>query len=119
MSESNEQAAVFAWATFNAARLPELALLFHVPNGGARAKVTAARLKTEGVRAGVPDIWLPCARLGYHGLVIELKAEHGRLSTAQSWWLAALRSQGYRAEVCTGWQAATAEIEAYLTWQPH
>ena len=38
MSESNEQIAVFAWATFNTARLPELALLFHVPNGGVGRK---------------------------------------------------------------------------------
>ena len=30
-------------------------------------------LKRQGVKAGVPDIMLPAARAGYHGLYIELK----------------------------------------------
>ena len=118
MSEHDDQVAVFEWAAWNTPRLPELALMFHPPNGGKRHIVTATRLKAEGEQPGVPDIWLPVARLGYHGLVIELKTERGRLSTEQKWWLDALRAQGYRAEVCTGWQAAVSEIETYLTWKP-
>ncbi len=45
-----------------------------MPNGGKRDKATAAVLKRQGVKAGVPDIMLPAARAGYHGLYIELKA---------------------------------------------
>lgn len=39
-----------------------------------RDKATAVALKRQGVKAGVPDICLPVARNGYHGLHIELKA---------------------------------------------
>mgnify|MGYP004433785991 CR=1 FL=1 len=34
---------------------------------------TAANLKRQGVKAGVPDLHLPVARGGYNGLYIELK----------------------------------------------
>src|SRR5262245_64718583 len=48
-------------------------LCFAIPNGGARDVITAGRLKAEGVRAGVPDVCLPVARAGYHGLFLEVK----------------------------------------------
>ena len=115
MSEHDEQAAVFEWAALNRVRLPELTLLFHVPNGGKRAPVTAARLKAEGVKAGVPDLWLPVARLGYHGLVIEMKCKGGRTSIEQQWWISHLTAQHYYVQVCYDWQHAVAAIETYLT----
>jgi hypothetical protein len=118
MSEQTDQEALFAWAALQTTRLPELALLFHVPNGEKRDKATAARLQRAGVKAGCPDLWLPVARLGFHGLVLELKVSGGRLSVAQRAWLAALTTQGYKAEVCYGWQDAATEIETYLTWEP-
>jgi len=116
MSERDEQVALFEWATFNTARLPELALLFHVPNGGKRDVVTASRLKAEGVKPGVPDVWLPVPRLGYHGLVIEMKCRGGRISDGQSNWITALRREGYYVEVCYDWLSAVNEIETYLSW---
>ena len=118
MSESSDQIALFEWAALMQERLPELALLSHYPSGGKRDKVTAARLKAEGVRAGIPDLWLPCARLGYHGLYIELKVPGGRVSDKQQWWIDALREQGYRVTVCWQWLDAAAELEQYLTWKP-
>ncbi len=72
--ESGQQEALFTWAAYNAGRMPELEYLHHVPNGGKRDKATAMALKRQGVKAGVPDIVLPAAREGYHGLYIELKA---------------------------------------------
>jgi hypothetical protein len=112
--EHNEQAALFRWAALAAGRYPELALLFAVPNGGRRDAVTGARLKAEGVKAGVPDIWLPVARCGYHGLVIELKAEGGRASREQKAWLRALEEQGWLAAVCVGATAAWELLGRYL-----
>jgi len=93
---------------------PELALLFAVPNGGDRNPVVAAKLKAEGVRAGVPDYLLPVARQGFHGLAIELKAVGGRPSSEQRQWLADLVAQGWRAEVCVGWGAAWDVLSDYL-----
>lgn len=115
VSESVEQATLFSWAAMKHGKWPELELLFHIPNGGSRGKVEAARFKAEGVKAGVPDLFLPVARGPYHGLFIEMKRQKGgRVSEAQKAWIAALIAQGYRAEVCHGWREAAALIEYYL-----
>lgn len=112
--EANEQEALFRWAEWAGHTYPELRLLFHVPNGGTRNRAEAAHLKRQGVKPGVPDLCLPVARGGFHGLYIELKAERGRASAAQREWLADLRSQGYRAEICVGWEAAAELLKEYL-----
>jgi hypothetical protein len=49
MSESAEQIALFQWANLSLKKHPELALLYHIPNGGLRNVVVAVRLKKEGV----------------------------------------------------------------------
>ncbi len=113
-TEHQEQATLFRWAAFAEARWPVLGLLHAIPNGGHRNKIAAARLKAEGVRAGVPDLCLPVARGRWHGLYIELKADGGRASPAQIRWIGALRRQGYRVELCVGWIAARRVIEDYL-----
>lgn len=113
--EDDEQMALMRWAAYEAGKWPELRLLIHVPNGGKRGKAEAARFKAMGVKAGVSDIFLPVARGGYHGLWIELKrAEGGVVSKAQMEWIGAMRLQGYRAEVCRGWEDAARVIMGYL-----
>jgi hypothetical protein len=87
-------------------RFPALKLLYAVPNGGDRNKVVAAKMKAEGVRPGVPDYALPFPAQGFHGLYIELKSRTGYASREQREWLERLRANGYRAEVCRGWEAA-------------
>lgn len=113
--ESAEQKALFQWAAHATRTRPELARLFAIPNGGSRHPIEAANLKAQGVKAGVPDMFLPVARGGYHGLWIELKRQRGgRASTEQLDWLAALTEQGYRASICNGWDEARRLIERYL-----
>lgn len=114
LSEAEEQEALFRWAAFAQGQHPELKLLFHVPNGGRRDKVTAARLKLQGVKAGVPDLFLPVPRHGKHGLWIEMKVTGGRVSSSQCEWLGDLAEQGYECKVCYGWQEAKDALEVYL-----
>ena len=115
LTESQEQQLLFEWAALSAGKWPELALMYHIPNGGSRSKAEAGRFKAEGVKSGVPDICLPAARGGYHGLYIELKrVKGGRVSPAQQGWIAALRDQGYCACVCKGWDDAAHVIKKYL-----
>lgn len=115
LTESQEQQLLFEWAALSAGKWPELAMMYHIPNGGSRSKSEAGRFRAEGVKAGVPDICLPVARGGYHGLYIELKrVKGGRVSPAQQGWIAALRDQGYYACVCKGWDDAAHIIKAYL-----
>ena len=114
-SEDIEQAQLFAWAAYASGKYPELDLMHHIPNGGKRSKAEAARFKAQGVKAGVPDIFLPCPKGGYHGLYIELKrVKGGRVSAAQEEFIAALRLQGYRVEVCFGMEQAREVILEYL-----
>lgn len=114
-TESVEQQWLFAWAELQRNAHPELALLYAIPNGGKRARTTAARLKKEGVKKGVPDTFLPVPRGKYHGLFIELKRlEGGRVEDSQRQWIYALTDQGYAAVVCKGWEAAAGVILDYL-----
>ena len=114
-TEAQEQIWLFKWAKIASMRWPELETLFHVPNGGKRNVIEAARFKAQGVRAGVPDIFLPAPRGRYHGLFIELKRQTGgRVSVYQQKMIDALRMRGYCVEVCKGYHAAADLIERYL-----
>jgi len=90
-------------------------LLFAIPNGGRRDVATASNLKAEGVRAGVPDLFLAVPAFGYHGLFVELKREKGGVvSDFQKEYIARLNDLGYQAIVCHGWIEAKNSIESYL-----
>ena len=114
LTESQEQALLFEWAEAESERTPELAELFHVPNGGHRNKTVAAKLKREGVKAGIPDIFLLVPRNGHHGLIIELKAKGRGPTRAQEGWLERFGRRGYLALVCHGFEDAKGTILDYL-----
>ena len=115
MSESAEQKALIEWWALECRYfgVPEC-LLMAIPNGGKRDRVTGARLKAEGVRAGVPDLFLAVARGPWHGLWIEMKTEKGKVSREQKKMIPLLCEQGYHVIVCHGWVEAEAAIECYL-----
>ncbi len=108
MSEADEQRAVIEYCDLK--HIP----IFHIPNGGLRSKSEAARMKSEGVRAGVPDLCIPVARGSYHSLYIELKAEGGKPTEKQVEWIHLLRAQGMCAYCCVGAGNAIALIERYM-----
>lgn len=123
MTETEHQILVMCWAKkISLAGRAELDLLFHIPNGGGRSKREAGILKAMGVKAGVSDLFLPVpkwididgGRLLCHGLWIEMKCDGGRASEEQLKWIYAMRSMGYEAKVCTGWQEAVETIKGYL-----
>lgn len=114
-TEAQEQAALFEWAAFEAQKHPELALMFHIPNEGKRSGRTGAELIRQGLKRGVPDVFLPVARGGKHGLFIEMKRVKGStMSKDQREWCDKLREQGYVAEICYGWENAANTIRKYL-----
>lgn len=114
-TEAQEQTTLFQWAALRVWLWPELRLLHAIPNGGSRNPIEARHLKEQGVKAGIPDIFLPCARGGWHGLYIEMKRRKGgRVSIEQKKMIIALRDQGYCVEVCEGWEEARDIITAYM-----
>lgn len=117
--EGLEQSALMAELR---ARMPEVAdLIFHVPNGGHRVKAVAAKLKAQGVKAGIPDLVLPMARGGFFGLYIEFKATppyDAAISDSQHERIRKLNAQGYLAVVCRGHFDTMEQIRAYLRLAP-
>ena len=111
--ETLEQQALFDWAKISG--IPDLELLHAIPNGGHRNKATAGRLKAEGVKRGVPDIFLPVPKNGYHGMYIEMKRQKGgKLSVEQKEWCNRLFRNGYKVFVAEGWVEAREAILEYL-----
>lgn len=112
----------------NPVPVPELKLLFAVHNQGHGDAIRGARAKAEGVKSGVPDVFLPVPRWRYydvggrelkaHGLFIELKLPGyapSAVKPEQREWHEDLRKQGYRVEVCGGWEAAAKVIQDYMS----
>ena len=91
--------------------------LFAVPNGGSRSKSEAARLKAEGVVAGVADLVLLKPNSRSHALLIEMKtADSGsRQSARQRAWQECVTSNGeYQYTVCRSLEDFITTINVYL-----
>lgn len=98
---------------------PDLApLLFAIPNGGARNEVTGAKLKAEGVVAGVADLCLAVPRDG-GVLFLELKTPKGRQSGSQLQWQAAVTDAGNTYVVIRDFSQFVSTINNYLTYGTH
>ena len=131
-TESAHQKALFCWMALPEMQLkyPMLKWAFHIPNGGSRgddplrARKIGGELKAEGVKAGVPDIFLPypvgifdyaCQRYDWtHGLWIEMKVRPNKPSDPQFLFMNQMHEWGYRVELCYSWTEARDAIMSYL-----
>lgn len=105
-TEHEEQREFVKWfrQTFAGVRI------FAIPNGGARSKATAGKLKAEGVSAGVPDLYVPAWRLW-----IEMKRiKRGRVEREQTDWHAYLESIGDMVMICKGAAHAKEMVGAFV-----
>ena len=109
LSEHMEQALYVQWC--RRAGYP----VFAIPNGGARHVAVAAKLKLEGVSAGVPDLFVPVPIGQCHGLFVEMKRRKGSsTSSEQKKWHAILRKQGYKVAIAKGKDEAIAKTLKYI-----
>lgn len=95
--------------------------VFAIPNGTYLNGTAMQRarqmnkLKAEGLEKGVPDLFIPIASSGKHGLFIEMKRQKGgTISLEQKKWIKTLSEADYRAVICKGAKEAIKEIEDYL-----
>lgn len=89
--------------------------LFAVPNGGHRDKVTAAKMKGEGVLAGVADLILLKSNTRYGALLIEMKTRTGRQADTQREWQRLIEQDGYKYVVCRSLDDFIREVNDYLS----
>jgi len=96
--------------------------IFHVPNGGKRNVFEAKKFKRMGVKSGVPDLVLPVAKNGYHGLYLELKcarndpagASRGTLTSNQQKIIKELKKDGYCVKVGFGFEHSIGFLNDYM-----
>ena len=127
LSEHSIQSAFVAWCRLNEKRYPGLDLAFAVPNAAKRSMGLAMRMRKEGLRAGVPDWWLPVPRHGWTnytvvgertvtfvaGIVIEFKSGKGRLSKEQAAYMKRLESECWQVHVCRSTEEAIKVVKSY------
>ena len=92
--------------------------IVHIPNEGKRSLSYAARMKRMGLRSGLPDLLVPLARGGYHGLFIEMKYGKNKTTKEQKEWLERLSAEGYACAVCYNAAEAIKTIERYNRRKP-
>lgn len=119
--EYKEQVALFEWAFYASKQYPCLKFLYASQAGEKfKSQAQASRAKKAGMKAGVPDIFLPHPNKEFAGLFIELKRPiiKGKpkptISDKQHEWLLYLSSVGYKAVVCYGVREAINEIQRYI-----
>lgn len=92
--------------------------LFAVPNGGRRDAVTAAKLKAEGVVAGVADLILLKSNRDYGALLIEMKKRTGRQSESQKQWAKQVCADGeFKYVVCYSFDDFKREVDDFLSFK--
>ena len=113
-SEHDLQVAVVNCAMAYASTYPEILLLHAIPNGDWRGPRVAAKLKAEGVKPGVADLFLPVKRGEFSGLYIELKRAGGTPSPEQWAFLESVTMQGFFAVVVNSLTVADEIIRRYI-----
>ena len=106
----------------SAVAIPELKWVHAIPNGGSRgstkreAQIVGGRMKAEGVKSGVSDLFVPIPRHGLFGLYIEMKRLDGGsgLSANQKEFGAFAQAQGYGFMQADGWIAAADAIQKWM-----
>lgn len=132
VTEHEYQVRVFQWAELMKHKWPCLEFMYAVPNGESRPWMKVAkkdgttlrispvakRLKAEGVKSGVPDIFLPAMRGGYGGCYVEMKAGENTTSENQDAFIAYLKRAGYMVGVSWSDADTIAFLTAYLNLEP-
>lgn len=94
-------------------------LLFAVPNGGRRDPLTGARLRDEGVTAGVADLILLKGNGTYNALCLEMKTGVGRQSQSQRQWQRLVEEQGKCLySVCRTVDEFIKTVSRYMSYAP-
>ena len=112
-SEHQEQVALFQILSRYERKYPILKWVHAIPNGGHRHIRVAMRMKAEGVKAGVWDIFVPVAVDEYAGMYIEMKWDGNKLTANQKMFRSVV-GNAYKWAVCYSAEEACRAIGEYL-----
>lgn len=110
--EHELQKACVNWFGYQYPHLKDL--LIAIPNGGKRHVKTAKKLKAEGVKSGVPDLFLAYPMLPYSGIWIEMKTPKGIIRDSQKKYLERFKKLGYWVSVCRSFEDFEGVIRNYV-----
>lgn len=117
-SEYQEQCELFEWIRAKSLSKTgnwwKLAYAFATLNGVRLTIGQATKAKRSGNVRGVPDVQVPVANMGFHGLFIEMKVKGSTTSKEQKEFLKYLSDEGYSCHVCFSASEAIKVIEWYL-----
>ena len=118
MTEHQIQSEYFKILTWNESKYPDLRFVFACPNGGKRSIGVAVKMKREGVKRGVPDIYIPFVMqygIRYSpGKWLETKTDIGKQSKEQKEYQKFLEGEGYEYALCRSVNELLDETENYL-----
>jgi len=115
---SRLQASCVKWFRYQYSEYKDL--LFAIPNGlpifdkELRVKIYN-RLNKEGLKAGVPDLFLAVPKSIYHGAFIEIKYGDDRLRKNQFDMIQLLTAQNYKCLVINNIEEFINEVNKYLS----
>jgi hypothetical protein len=87
---------------------------FKINNEGKRSYYKAAILKAEGLKAGVPDIFMAYPNGFYHGLFLEFKINNNKPTEVQRYMMRQFVEKGYYCSVVYSFDEAVHVTECYL-----
>lgn len=90
-------------------------LIFAIPNGGLRDVRIARKLKSTGVLAGVPDLFIATPSCGYGGAFIEMKVGYNKPTPLQAEIIARLMNAGYAVSVQRTFDEFVDFVNTYLS----
>ena len=114
---SRLQAGCVKWFRYQYSEYKDL--LFAIPNGlpifdkELRVKIYN-RLNKEGLKAGVPDLFLALPRGIYHGAFIEIKYDSDRLRKVQADMIRELESEKYKCIIVRSLDDFIEQINEYM-----
>lgn len=97
--EHNEQVAFFQMCEMFAKQDSRFSDIYAIPNGGLRDVITASKLKDEGVKAGVLDVFCFVPSGQFHGLYLEFKSKRGQMTEKQTNFATRAVRRGYAVAV--------------------
>lgn len=113
--EADQQKQVVTWARWasKSNKYPMLEMLHCSLNGVKLSAIQASIAKAQGMLSGVPDLFLPVPKNGYHGLFIEMKYGSNKVTENQEKFLQNAANVGYAVSVCYSANEAIKRIEDY------